>query len=871
MINDENISDYKNIIDNSINLPISLSKYCFKEINSRTNNGFSKFINNEYQIKIEEETSKSFYNLQEKYKQHQQNALINKKILEVNSELIKNIVQVASVPISYTGIGSVVAAGINIFMDNLLDYALDSFDESIQLSSSKIIGYHLKKVRENTGKSLEEISGMKKEEAHNLLFNSNIGIMDNSIDFLNPDDKINIIHQMSKVLEDKLVHASALNKLVNDSQDLDLEYIKSEIIHISKVQKNYQKSIKEINGDIINLQKNFKNLNDSVEILHSEVNINSENIDILKNHIFSNANVDDKIKLLRSGLLDKQLSSERKSKLEKHLKAVQAKQDIQKNIYKYLNKTRHITTILSNVGFDSKTLQTANKLINIGNTAMNAFVAYKSGHVLESISIASSLFGKSKSDPAIQRHKQIMNKLGVLDGKLDRIIETHITIMKNQHFIIDTLGKISNKIDRYHSQEMELLSDINDNILYNRLSNIQLAAIDLNVLVGFSKPFKKLMASENNSYNDIVDFYRVYGDRFEKHNLIFNKVLTAHYSGSIHPVFRLKEYEIKGINPIKNNINPISDILKGFNLLVAYIDNYTNLNKKIDLYSNTLINNVYALDKKFKAVSEIKKIKKSYLSWELVKSNLIFVRQLKSVFEILEQVHIFYLLQKDENSESQLKTIKNLFSTNLHNTKGNVYFKELLTLINLSIIQQNLMCGDILLENFYNRLFIDKIKQKTPEHALIISVLNNNRLLKLNFTKYFIKKQLEKPRKIFLKNKELDYTFDFFEYNLYLANTSNYAKNPKRSTNLRRCFDDNLKSEIIFHKNKWKLCLQKGIQEAYLELPNTNEFRKGEIEYTNEIYTLLNLKNKVIDKISEYELQDFIAPKKNLYKHLKFN
>ncbi|SNR16656.1 hypothetical protein [Tenacibaculum jejuense] len=861
---------FKSIVENGNSVPSSLNKIFFSEFNKSNGNELSDFIDENFPITIDNQSASIFSDLQQKYTQHQKHAYINRQILEANSELIKYVVGTASVPAAATGVGAIVVGGVNLFMDKLLDHALDEFDQSVKNSSAKIVGVHLREVRNKTGKSLEEISGMDTKAAHKLLFESNIGIMDNSIEFLTPEDRTKALHEMTKILEDKLVHATALNKLVNETQDIEIANIKDEIDFISKVQNNHQECIENITENIETIQQNFINLSESVKVLHSEVSNNSENIDILKNHVFSNANVDQKIKLLDSGLLDQNLTSEKKDQLEKQLKALKAKQDLQSSIHKHINKARHITTILSNVGFDSKTVQKANELINIGTTAMNAFTAYSSGNVLASAAIVSGLFGgKGKSDPAAQRHKQIMDKLNVLDNKLTEVLNNQITIMKNQQFIIDTLGKISKQIDELHAIEMEKLEEIKTETLYNRLSNLELQTRDLNVLETFSKPFKKFRAIKNRSYNDIQQFFFDYGDRFEKHNDIFKPLLNI-YSHSLDRFLQLKEYEYLGIKD-DNSINEISIITKGFDRIINYIENFTSIKNQINLFGKITINNVYHLDSKFETISKIEYYDDEELPWGLTKSSLIFTKQLERIFEILNEVHIFYLLQKTDTSESELLSTEDFFAKRFHKRKGYQHFQHLLILVNIAITQQNLLSGDKLLEVFYQRLFIDKIDQETPEHKQIITVLNSNGLFKSNFAKYFIKKQLEKERKVTINGDELNVKFDFFEYNLYLANTSSYAQDIRNKTNLRMCFDDNLQSQIIYHKGQWKLDLHRDDREAYLELPKTTDFKQGAIRFRREMYALLELKSKILDKISEYELKDFINPNENIYQHLKFN
>jgi len=864
-----------NVVSNSNEVPVTLTKIFSKEFEKNGSNELANFIDENFPVTLDNETASSFNDLQLRYNRHQQNSYVSRQILVGNSELIKGVIGIASVPAAATGVGAIAVSGVNIFMDKLLDHAIDEFDKSVKESSSRIVGVHLREVREKTGKSLEEISGMSRTDAHNLLFESNVGVMDNSIEFLTPEDRTKAVHEMTKILEDKLVNASALNKLVNMAQDVDINSIKQEIGFISKVQQNHQQCIDDIDKNLENIGTNMGLLNDSVNILHSEVQTNSENVGILKDYIFSNADVDGKIQLLDSGLLDANLSPERKDAMNKQLQALKSKQELQNNIKSYLNKAQHITTILNNVGFDSEIVQKANDLIHIGNTAMSAFTAYSSGDVIGSVAIVSGLFGGGgKSDPAAQRHKQIMDKLNVLEGKIDEVLERQIIMMRNQQYILDTLAQISNQIDELHGIEMEKLEEIKTETLYNRLSNVRLFNRKLATLETFSKPFKKLRQEKNITYAEIKKFYRRRGNRFELNNSILEDLLNV-YSDRLDQSLDLKEYEALGAEN-SGSYNPITSLINGYKNIVTYIDDFLKLEDSIGQDNFMAMSDIYQLDKKLQFTDFLGERNEYYSYWDYIKSSLIATNLLERIFDVLEEVHIFYLLQNRNTIEWDLLSKEDFFKKQSHDLLGLTNLEDLLTIVNLAIIQQNLLAGDMLLKRFYDRLFVDKIENsenedEQKEYLQILNVLNTNRLLKVNFAKYFVKRQLDTKRIITIEGNEEEVKFDFFEYSLYLSNTSAYAQDVRNTTNLRMCFDDHLQSNIIFHKGQWKLDLHRDDRDAYLELPNSEIFNGGEVRYRRELFELVKLKTKIIDKISEYELTDFIEPNKNVYQHLKFN
>ncbi|MBT7736249.1 hypothetical protein HN709_01040, partial [Candidatus Peregrinibacteria bacterium] len=583
--------------------------------------------------------------------------------------------------------------------------------------------------------------------------------------------------------------------------------------------------------------------------------------------------VSGKIELLESGLFDGTISSQEKVKLRKRLDALAAKQDLKNSVNSYLNKAQHITTILSNTGFDSKTVAKANELINLGNVAMSAFTAYSSGNVLGAVSVVSSLFGgKGKADPAAQRHRQIMNKLTVIEGKIDTVIDLQIETIKNQYKTLVRLDEISLKIDELHAAEMEKIDELKSETLFNRLTNVSLANRQLGVLETFSIPFKELKQDDDQflSYSALERFYKRRGHRFENNVEILDSLLNV-FSPVLDPSLDLAVYESEGEDEA-TGINLITDLIKGYKNIIGYLEGYGFLETLINEYSWAPMIDVYELDKRVSTEKLIVHGELGQRTTLYVSSFLINTNLLHRTFQVLEEIHIFFPLQnKNTSAWSDLLALEDLVSSQYHEVTGLTHFKDLLTLVNIALIQQNLLAGDKLLDLIYRRLFVDKVDHESTEYLDIVGVLNSNKLLKANFSKYFIKRQLEKERTVTINGHSTQQKFEFFEYNLFLADTSGRARNRANRTNLRQCFDAHLQDQIVYHEGRWKLDLYPDDRESYLVLPNADVYAQGEIKYRRELLELQNLKAKLIDRISEYELKGYFDTENSLYPNLRFN
>jgi len=867
------------ITSKSKNIPPDINKLLLNELNNDEFKLLVSDLNKKHPMDLSYKITDQLNTMRLKYIRDKQNAFVSRTIIESNFVMVKSIVGLASIPPAATGVGLVAVSGVNYFMDKLMEKSLELFDKSIENSSKKLVGYHLNKVREQTGKSLEDISNMTKEEAHLFVFGSKKGIMDEKIDFLTQQDKVTALHEMSKILEDKITSASALNKFVNENQNTEIKSVKEAVEKLNARNHEYDNAIQKMGNELTTLNDGVTNLNNAVEELTKDVGNNTENLGILKNYIYGNADLDGKIELLKSGLMNDIPSSE-KEKLQIQLETLRAKQNLQKNLKGYLDKAKHITNILNNVGFDEEIVEEIENVVNIANVAMDAFEAYSSGNVLGCVSAASSLFGGGgKVEPAAQRHAETMNKLNIMDKKLDDLRSGQMEILQSIYSVLDTIGKLAGQIDQNHAIEMEKLHQVLGVSLYNRFAQLQLGIGDFLILDNFTHRWVTIQNESHNNnqfltYQTIKDFYNRHGHRFANSHDYLNGMLNTfgNNDGGLHEFLKLESYVTKAHNDDSDLGNYIQSVITGYKKIELYIENFLP-NYLASSINHTVLESIYDLECKhnYREIVKNENYSKSILF------SIMSFSHLERVFNVLKEIQIFFMMQKDRDSKTELLSIEEFYTESRHTLLGLDHLEDLLTLVNIAVIQENLIAGDFLLEHFYHKLFVDRISQDSPEHNSIIDTLNSNRLLAMNFANYFVVQQLKKNRMITVEDEATNVNFSLYEYFLYLNDKSEYSADIRNPTNLRHCFDDELQSQIILHsrteqlnKNKrWKLDLHRDDRNAYLILPNSDDFNNSDIRYRREMHLLLNLKAKIIDQISQYELSSYISDDSNLFKHIQ--
>ncbi|MEN0049214.1 MAG: hypothetical protein AAF806_19295 [Bacteroidota bacterium] len=846
------------IYKNELNIPISIHHNFCENYDLETGGSLSQYSKN-FQLKIDDSLSETFNDLSKRYKDHKLNRLVGKTALEINATIIRGAFEFVSVPSKSTGVGYFLTKGLKKGMDILLDQTMELYDQQSREETERIIGKHLQILRDKDNVNFEEVSGMNQAEAFQMLFQSDKGIFDNSITEIEDEDKPNMIFHMTKLIESKFTNALVLNELADRAQQQEIDELKGSVKKLQTLGRtliHFQKeNVKKINR----ITSNLAVVRDNVRQLRNDVNINKEDISILKDFMFNNLDVGQQIKAIESGMRgDPNLPENKKLKLQ--LEAFKAKEDLSKEISGYVNSAQSIMTIANNIGdklgIDPEFLETANELVNAGSTIANAYLNYTSGNVLDAAAQISSLFG-SKKDAAAERHKQVMRRLQIIDTKLNHVLENQQSILENQQTMINlqldtlkTIGKLAEDLDEKHAREIQKLDNIHKDLIYNREILMGQAFKDIKNLNRFVRYFSsyKLINGKLVNHKDRKVHWRSYSRAFFD---AFDELLNEIDPENLGTYLKLQSYVTEG------EYKKLNLALNSFNQFIKFIEKYhSNKRNQIILSSLLATSSLSSFQTKRNL---LKDSPQEMYNWKSIRK-LVSVYHLEAICRMLIRSHEFFILQKNR---FELYEIAELYQEEYYNISGLNILKDIEKIINISIIQENILSGDIMLELVYQTLYESFGEDPTTsdKYDAVIEVLKNE-LFRKNFIKYLLRTELQKTGN------------NSFQYNMALNITD--IENPL----LRNMFSHSKLSTGLTYITKnekfeqgWYIALplDKTGDPMHLKLMNYKEYDNGKLSYRYEMEKLHILKNEIIDVLLDYESIELIEEDKELINHLMSN
>ncbi|MFY7671613.1 hypothetical protein ACOSP6_11065 [Tenacibaculum sp. MEBiC06402] len=843
------------IYKNELNLPISIHNNFCNNYDIETGGALSDYSSN-IDLKVDSSLNETFTGLSNRYKDHKLNRLIGKTALELNAAIVKGAFEFVSIPAKSTGVGYLLTNGIKKGMDILLDQTIELYDEQSKIETEKIIGKHLQILRDKDNVKFEEISGMSQEDAFKLLFQSDKGIFDNSIKYIEDEDKPNMIFHMAKLMESRFTKALVLNELADRAQDAEIENLKESVGKLQTLGRALVHFQKENEIKISKISKNLFALKENVKELRNDVNINKEDISILKDFMFNNLDVEQQIKAIESGMRGDPNKPENK-KLKLQLKAFKAKEDLSKEINSYVNGAQTIMNIANNIGeklgIDSEFLKSANELVNAGSVVANAYLNYTSGNVLGAVSQISGLFG-SKKDVAAQRHEQIMKRLEIIDTKLNHVLDNQQLIMENQQKIINlqidtikTLGRLAEDIDEKYSQQMQKLDYIHRDIIYNREVLMDNAYKDLGNFEQFVYYYDNFKQVDGKLVNnkDRIKLWFDYGWIFKA---AYDDLLHFLNSRRIRTYLKLETYVTRG------EFTKLNLTLKAFESFLYFINKFHS--DKIDQITNSALLATASLKDLNIKKSNLNPNRNNIYRWSAV-SSLISIHHLEAVSELVMRTQDFFILQK---TDRKLYTWDELYNLEIYSSIGLNILIEIEHLFNLAIIQENILTGDIMLELTYKTLYesFSEDPATSEKYDGVIELLKNE-IFRKNFVKYMLDKELHKSN-----TNQLQYNFALAITDLENNLLRRMFNHKKLSTGLTYI------TENKKFKEGWYIALPKDKDgdEIYLKLMDYKEYDNGKLSYRYEMEKLHYLKDKVIDVILDYQNEEIIGENLELVKHL---
>ncbi|GAB5564254.1 MAG: hypothetical protein Wins2KO_13170 [Winogradskyella sp.] len=835
----------KNIYENKNNIPLSIHSNLCDNYDVETGGKLKQYSKGQ-PFEIKQDLGKSFSDLSTKYNEYKKSRLTGKRIIKASSKTIKGAFEFVSAPIKATGIGFFIVKGVEETMNITFENVLQEYDEQSLNEANNLIGKHLQILRDKENIKFEDLSGVSSNEAMKIVFQSDKGVFDNSITSFKNEDKPNVIYHMTKLLETKVTDALALNKLADDARDIEISSLDKSVNKLKLISRSLIQFQSKTEEQIKNIGIHMTEMKTSIDELQSDVNINTEDISILKDFMFNNLDVNQQILAIERGMRgDPELPENKNLKIQ--LKAFRSKKMLAEELKSYVNGANTLMNIANNLGdefgIDSEFLKKANDLVDVGSTAINAYLSFSSGNVMGAISQVSNLFG-SKKDPATERHKQIMHRLKIIDGKLTHVLDNQQTLIEKQQKImqlqldtIKAIGRIAQDIEIKHAKVMEKLDNMHEDLIINRKILQEEAYKDLENLALFVRKYEDKNYKKSNgklvNYEDRIIHWRSYHPAFLNATEDLWRQLNPHKLGSF---LKMESYGKKG------DFKYVARIVEIYKSLTSFVEIKKFSNEV--MYSGLLAtNHLHDLEKKTMSFDNIEEIQ--VFKWESVK-DLISIFHLEIITDLLLKTHEYYMLADDIHT-SKLLQIEELYMDNPYKTVGLDLLNDLEKIISIAIIQENIISGDILLGLVYDELIkaLNTNQSESTIYDEILDLLDSNKIFKENFTNFLLRQELKKTNTLFI------------QYEMALT-----IKDPENSL-LKSMFSHvKFKTGIEYSKKKnaWFIRLPKDQdnQSILLFLPNFDKYENGKIKYRSEMERLHRLKNRVIDTILDYENIDIL-------------
>lgn len=660
--------------------------------------------------------------------------------------------------------------------------------------------------------------------------------------------------------EQNLLQSAMINNLSGMLKETDgrVAVVEDRVDILNTSLKTVEGTLKEQGQQIVNLKREFDGLADIVQekfdkfqqnqieirddlnILSGKVHENTKKIDensksinqnkkdilFLKDFMYGQMSPRQKLLALRNGQYGANFSSEKKKLLKAQLK-------FNANVGDFLNGANQVMGIAQNLGI--KIPKFASDSLKIGQVAFNAIskLMSPSPDFLGAALSISGLFTK-RTDPAAARHKQVMQALGVINQKLDVVLENQVSMLKNQQAmmqnqvnILKTLDAISKQI----SESSQLLYDkieltrwdiqVNRRTIKEELSeplascSYFLSTLNENMTSVDASPYeiRKNHFEANSEEYQNCSMVTVIMNRIRKEgdfSMLFNKALEDNSDdASQMPYIQKFHYKIfDNFLKIAGRENYKKAILLAMAPLGKSTDvhnTYVKISKQEEKDVNGFFNDRYW------------RYQNGFLDLENIIRNPLSYQATLEVNEIINQV-FFY---KDIIKYGRFPTFEDLVkSKGLGKSSfGFKILENLKLLIDMSIAQVNLLNGQMIIPYLYKSLIENKNINEIRE------ILKLSPLIRINFLNYMVIKNIERKT----GNPHIDTTTKDIFNDIYELDDMSRA-----TLNMNRLMSHTTELGYNF------VCKKEEEVNCFITFPEVKS-ENGEVKFEKEEYALLNL------------------------------
>ncbi|EQC46660.1 hypothetical protein [Bacteriovorax sp. Seq25_V] len=558
-----------------------------------------------------------------------------------------------------------------------------------------------------------------------------------------------MVTNLSNIVKGNTKDLMQLKQSINNLSD-NVEENKENIVAIGNRLNSFGKGLESFGRNLVNLQEEMgvgqREINNKLSKMTGAIEENTKSIGqnkklilenqkdlkFVKDFMFSQMSPAQKLMALKSGAYGNNMLEDKKELLLKQLK-------FQTDVGDFLNGARQISQIASNLGINLGKFDNA---INIGTSAFNAATKLlsPSPDFLGAAVAITGIFGQRRDVNGI-RHEQIMRSLGIINKKLDVVLENQIKILKGQEEILKSLELISRQIHE------------STNILYDKVELVRLDVKDnkAGIKEGLRTPLvacNAFISNLNNVLNEPLSVspimarhqqFKTRRTQFDKCRAI-SEILSKYKQDSLFSVLLSKTYENLDEDDVKNKY-----VKELYQPLVKYFQELADSEEMFERFFTlglVSIDDPITLSRYSKLITENNHYQRvlSGKEWqgydrrlELGKllNNPLSQKAVVEVSKITNQIFTYFDLTYNGDFPKNLEELLSISGSG-KNSLGYESLQHINVLLQTVSVQMNLLTGQILLPLMYKHL------NAGTKLDTIQKILDKSEVIKDNFLAYFV-------------------------------------------------------------------------------------------------------------------------------------
>ncbi|NUN06885.1 MAG: hypothetical protein HUU57_14125 [Bdellovibrio sp.] len=775
----------------------------------------------------------SFINEQQKIAQ-------NNDILNGTKDGLDYLLTATSMGAGAMGVTVPVAITIEItnkLLNKSLEFGISEMEKRSQEEASKLLAENLRKV---SAKEAQEFNSLKNLPPEEALIKA-----EKMVDRWFPEDRMQSIpaesraegrsimaHWVARAAIAKLAEYQSAQNIVNNTLSGDIAGAQKELYALGKTLKVFayetRITLQKISDSQEMIAAGLSDMSMDVKKNGQKIEKVADDVNFLKEFAFSRMTANEQLEFLKKQMGKGPVSDE----MSKKISILEHKVNFEDNYKKYFDGAKNLVLIAKNLGVASETVSTLMDGLTKVDKLKTGIEAITEGRYLAGIASISGLFGGG-GNPEAARHQEII-------ARLDRILENQKLISEQIQtsfkIQVEMLTQLSNQLR--HSTELlyTKMDKVHNDVLGNRFI---LAGIIQKGLISCESA--SLFLRDNNAKDVIknANFRQHLTDCSLEYDRVFKRRdFATYFSSGVYKTASVKElFEAdemlfldairlvrnefdKGYVPSKSLKNPVENMFG----LIQKMDEFDKTSEHASI--NGYVEDMGSISTRFFAPGVTKTLQK--------------------------MLHLYPVLAL-WNSRISDHTQDSLNIKNIRDNAGAENVDTLnaaLELVNISIQQENLMSGDLLLPIMYKKFVqiqTENTKCDSDPKAFARCLLQKNDVLRKNFIVFGLYKE-------------------FYDQKISLSSYRQGLRIPNDPNSLKRL----LKNNWEINWNAEKKIYEIKVAGIVSPLPSADELTEGKIVHSNSLPLLLQTREELVHLIAETSINKNIASEQKNIIHSLF-